>query len=174
MKTNHFLFSWKQVIFCACVLTAACNNAGENSAAEKNVSTPTPSVMVFDKLVGTWQNEDGKSFERWTKNHDGTYNSKVFSVKGTDTSYNEEAIIYKENANWVFENRVKNQNDGKAVKFTSTQLTDSHVQFSNPAHDFPTDVNYTVVDSTTVRAFIIGTAKNGRKDTFYFNYRKLK
>ena len=168
MKTYHLLFCWKQVMFCACVLTVACNNAGENLAAEKNVSAPTPSVMVFDKLVGTWQNEDGKSFEQWTKKPDGTFNSKVFSVKGTDTTYTEEAIIYKENENWVFENRVKNQNDGKAVKFTSTQFSNSSVWFSNPAHDFPTDVNYTLVDSVTVRAFIIGPAANGGKDTFYF------
>ena len=174
MKTCHFLFCWKQVMFYICVLTVACNNAGENSAAEKAISQPGSSVLVFDKLVGTWQNEDGKSFERWTKNHDGTFNSKVFSIYGADTSYNEEALIYKENKNWVFENRVKNQNDGRAVKFTATQLTGSNVQFSNPAHDFPTDVNYTLIDSVTVSAFIIGPAKNGGKNSFYFNYRKLK
>ncbi len=160
------------MMFCTIILTAGCNTPGESSSVEKDVSAPSSSLL-FDKLIGTWENEDGKSFERWTKNPDGTFNSKVFSVKEMDTSYNEEAIIYKENENWVFENRVKNQNDGKAVKFTSTQLTNSNVRFSNPAHDFPTDVNYTVVDSVTVRAFIIGPAANGGKDTFYFNYRKM-
>ncbi|MFC0775527.1 hypothetical protein [Terrimonas alba] len=172
MNTYQFLFSRKRLMLCAIILAAGCNNAGESSLIEKDVSASSSSVL-FDQLVGTWENENGKSFEQWTKNPDGTFNSKVFSVKGTDTCYNEEGIVYKENENWVFENRVKNQNDGKAVKFTSTQLSNLSVQFSNPAHDFPTDVNYTVVDSVTIRAFIIGPAVNG-KDTFYFNYHKVK
>lgn len=173
MKPRRLLLHTQTIFSCLIIIGAGCNNPGESSPIEKDVSASSSSV-IFDKLIGTWENENGKSFEQWIKNPDGTFNSKVFSVKGMDTSYNEEASIYKENENWVFENRVKNQNDGKAVKFTSTQLSNSSVQFSNPAHDFPTDVNYTVVDSVTVNAFVIGPAASGGKDTFYFNYHKVK
>lgn len=128
---------------------------------------------VFEKLLGTWQSEDGRSFERWKKNDDGTYRSDVYSLKGSDTSWNEQAHIYPENNQWVFENTVKGQNDGKSVKFTSIILTDNRVQFSNPAHDFPTDVNYTLPDQNTINAFIIGPNNNGGKDTIPFNSKRV-
>ena len=102
--------------------------------------TPLPNTqtreLVFDKLIGTWKSEDGKSFEQWTKNDNGTYHFRAFSVKGRDTSRNEEANIYREHDNWIFENTVRGQNDGKAVKFTSTILNEKTVQFINPQHNF--------------------------------------
>ncbi|HEX7846271.1 MAG TPA: hypothetical protein VF476_10770, partial [Chitinophagaceae bacterium] len=82
--------------------------------------------------------------------------------------------VYPENSNWVYENKVTNQNDGKAIKFTSTKMSDNSVQFSNPAHDFPTDINYTVADANTVNAFIIGPNSKGGKDTIPFNYTRHK
>lgn len=155
----------------------ACNGnddkSKETTTESQTISNEPAKQLVFEKLVGTWKSEDGKSFERWTKNDNGTYLSNAFSVKGTDTSWNERANIYQENDKWIFENTVKGQNKGKPVKFTSILLTESSVQFSNPAHDFPTDVNYTVPDANTVKAFIIGPNKNGGKDTIPFGYTRV-
>jgi len=134
---------------------------------------PPADDLVFDKLVGVWRSENGKSFEQWTKNADGTFRSRVFSINGTDTSFNEEANIYKDNEKWIFENRVKGQNEGKAVKFVSSLLTYNSVQFSNPGHDFPTDINYTLSNANTLNAFIIGPNKNGGRDTIPFNSTKI-
>jgi len=133
-----------------------------------------PSQLPFDKLLGIWKSEDGKSFEEWTKNEKGTYRSRAYSIKDTDTSWNEQAHIYPENNNWIFENTVKGQNDGKAVKFTSTIMNEITVQFSNPQHDFPTDINYTVPDANTLNAFIIGPNNKGGRDTIPFNYTRIK
>ena len=166
-KQLHFVVGPLFIFFMA-ALTAGCADSTGNSKTES--VAPTLKQIVFDKLVGTWQNEDGKSFERWRKNENGTFQSVSFNVKGNDTSWNENADIYPENNNWVFENTVKGQNDGKAVKFTSSILNDNTVQFSNPAHDFPTDVNYTVADANTVHAFIVGPNNKGGKDTIPFNY----
>ena len=147
-----------------------CNN--ESSGTEStNAPTSSPG-LVFDKLIGTWTG-DGKSYERWTKNADGTFRSVVFSVKGSDTSWNEEANIYPENNQWIFENLVKGQNEGKSIKFTSIFVEENSVQFSNPAHDFPTDVNYTVADNNTVHAFIVGPNNKGGKDTIPINYKRV-
>ena len=161
-------------IFLFASLISSCNNS--KNQTEKTEAAPALSAkqLVFDKLTGTWQSEDGKSFERWAKNDNGTYRSAAFSVKGTDTSWNEQATIYQENNNWVFENTVKGQNEGKAIKFTASLLSDRSVQFSNPAHDFPTDINYTVPDNNTVNAFIIGPNAKGGKDTIAFNYKRVK
>lgn len=154
----------------------ACNDTG--STAEKTTEAITAGnktkELVFDKLIGLWKSEDGRSFEQWDKKADDSYQSRVYSIKGADTSWNEQAKIYPENDNWIFENTVKDQNDGNAVKFTSTILNEKTVQFSNPHHDFPADINYTVRDANTLNAFIIGSNNKGGKDTIRFNYTRIK
>ena len=154
----------------------ACKDAsgGAEKTTEANTANNETKELVFDKLVGLWKSEDSRSFEQWDKNIDGSYQSRAYSIKGMDTSWNEKANIYPENDNWIFENTVKGQNDGKAVKFTSTILNEKTVQFSNPQHDFPTDVNYTVPDANTLNAFIIGPNNKGGKDTIPFNYTRIK
>ena len=154
---------WSTLLIIVVALFAACKNPA-----------PAASNLVFDKLVGVWRSEDGKSFEQWTKNADGSFHSRVFSINGTDSTFNEEANIYKENGKWIFENSVKGQNDDKAVKFTSSIITDNSVQFSNPNHDFPTDINYTVANANTLNAFIIGPNKTGGRDTIPFNSTRIK
>lgn len=156
-------------------IISSCNTGDKNKpqSAETEATIPPVIQSVFEKLIGTWQNEDGKSFERWTKKEDATYQSVAFSIKGSDTSWNEQARIYPEKDTWVFENTVKGQNDGKAVKFISSILNETSVQFSNTAHDFPTDINYTVADANTIHAFIVGPNSKGGKDTIPFNYKKV-
>ena len=155
-------------------LITACNDKPAEAKKPTELAASEPKQLVFDKLVGLWKNEDGKSFEQWTKKENGTYQSRGYSIKGTDTSWNEQGTIYPENSHWVFENIVTNQNAGKAIKFTSTILTESTVQFSNPQHDFPTDINYTLPDGNTVNAFIVGPNGKGGKDTIPFNFTRIK
>jgi hypothetical protein len=166
------------LIATALLLALSCNNGNKDHTTETTAKTgatiPSPTPLVFDKLVGTWQSGNHKSFERWSKNADGTYGSVAFSIKGTDTSWNEQASVYRENDKWIFENTVKGQNNGKAVRFVSSSLSENSVQFSNPAHDFPTDINYTLPDANTVNAFIIGPNNKGGRDTIPFNYTRLK
>jgi hypothetical protein len=173
---NHFVYRFNIICFSSLALYS-CNNqtAGSSetkagSATTKQTTTPPP---VFEKLLGTWQLEDGKTYERWKRNDDGTYRSDVYKLKGADTSWNERAHIYPENGQWIFENRINGQNDDKSVKFTSSKLTDNSVQFSNPAHDFPTDVNYTISDQNTVNAFIVGANARGGKDTIPYKSKRF-
>jgi hypothetical protein len=173
MRSNHLLSAG--TIFLLSLVLLACNNpttAGTNNTDKPDSLLPT-TQLVFDKLLGLWQSEDGKNFERWTKNENGTYRSVVYSLKGTDTVWKEQATIYKENDKWIFENKVAGQNDGKTVKFTAASAGESSVLFSNPAHDFPTDINYTVPDANTLNAFIAGPNEKGGKDTIPFNSKRV-
>jgi len=154
--------------------TAGSTESSQDSITIKETATPPTTPPVFEKLLGTWQSEKGKNFERWKKNVDGTYQSDVYSIKGADTSWKEQAHIYPEASDWIYENTVKDQNEGKAVKFTSILFTENSVQFSNPAHDFPTDINYTVRDQNTLNAFIIGPNGKGGRDTIPFNSKRLQ
>jgi hypothetical protein len=167
------------LIFLFSLSVIACNNgttatstesASKTDSSEKTSSTPA----VFEMLLGTWKRDDGKLFERWTKNDNGTYTSVVYTLTGRDTNWKETASIYPETDKWVYENLVTGQNAGKSTKFTSSSITSNSVQFSNPAHDFPTDVNYTLPDANTVNAFIVGPNEKGGKDTIPFNYVREK
>jgi hypothetical protein len=170
-----YLFSESGIILLFATLLFNCNNEkASDTEAANSIETASPPPPVFEKLTGTWQSENGKNFERWKRNADGTYRSEVYSLKGADTSWKEQALIYPENGKWIFENTVKGQNDGRPVKFTSTLLTDNSVQFSNPANDFPTDVNYTLPDQNTLNAFIIGPNSTGGRDTIPFNSRRVQ
>jgi hypothetical protein len=177
MRSNQQKLMKTLILLMAVSFFTACNN-GDKTAdknREKKKDGPVATTeLVFDKLAGTWQSEDGKSLERWIKKDDGTFSSTGFSIKGTDTSWNEQASIFPENDKWVFENTVKGQNDEKAVRFVSSSLTANRVQFSNPAHDFPTDINYTVSDANTLNAFIVGPNGKGGKDTIPFNFTRAK
>lgn len=177
------ILSWQSVILLASItltmtVPSACSNEPpaelQINSGHLDSTKAYSQSLVFDMLAGTWKSEDGKTYEQWIKKPDGTFQSRVYNLNKFDTIVSEEAIIYPENGQWIFENKVKGQNDGQSIKFFSTQLTNHSVQFSNPAHDFPTDVNYTLPDNNTIRAFIIGPNKKGSKDTIPFNYSRVK
>src|SRR5690348_13113628 len=114
MKSNFSFNIFKVTIFISIASGLwACNNQTKASGAapDSKSSASSSELPLFEKLLGTWQNENGKSFERWTKTGDHTYHTAGFSVKGADTTWNEQANVYQENNNWVFEALVSNQND---------------------------------------------------------------
>jgi hypothetical protein len=167
--SSHNYPSWLgRAIFCISFFATACGNspAGNEPAI--------PKELVFDKFIGTWQIPAMKSFERWTKKEDGSFISAGFTTNGNDTSWNENARIYLKANKWVFENTIKDQNDGRAISFISSSLTDSSVQFSNPDHDFPTDIHYSLIDSDRIHAFIFGPNDKGGKDTLHFEFTRVK
>ena len=130
--------------------------------------------VLFDGMTGTWYNEAAKNFERWTKIKPGLYHADAYTVKGKDTSYLEHARIFPENGKWIFANTVKGQNNGKEIKFIATRSNDNMIQFSNPKHDFPNDINYTLKDKNNLTAFIVGKNPTGGRDTLYFRFKRVK
>lgn len=141
-------------------LCIGCSNKMETIAEEPD--------MVFNKLLGTWKLDKEEQYEQWSKNNDGSYSARVFTVSGKDTTLMEEVKIVPEDGKWNFITLVKGQNKGKAVIFTSSVVKDSLVQFENPAHDFPRIINYRLPSLNNLVAFIGGTS-----DTIYFNFSKV-
>lgn len=153
---------------------AACGPGETKTEVPAASAVLNEKTFVLDKLLGTWGNNDGKNFERWTKGSDGRYYSFVYSLNGTDTVVGEQAVVYKEDTNWVFENRVSGQNDGKLVKFVSAFVEDNAIEFRNPTHDFPNVIHYSLPNNAQVHAFIVGNNDKGGKDTIPFNYRRAR
>ncbi|MET0394047.1 MAG: hypothetical protein ABW019_12935, partial [Chitinophagaceae bacterium] len=130
---HHCLWATLLLLFIPALI--ACNNPSVVTASSSpSISHPAQKELIFDRLTGTWQSFNKKIYERWTKTSDSAYRSIVFVVKGADTLIREQATIYPKDGAWIFETLVQGQNAGKTVSFTSVALTESHVQFSNPAH----------------------------------------
>lgn len=143
------------------------NKLGENSDS----SSPAEPVL-FDRFIGTWQNKTFGNYEKWQKVNDGEFVAMAFTVNEADTVIQETVKVYKEAGNWVYEVTVKNQNDGLPVKFTANSVTANQVNFSNPTHDFPTDINYSY-DGHSLQAFIAGIGKDGMRDTIPFAFERV-
>ncbi|MBK7871748.1 MAG: hypothetical protein IPJ74_14255 [Saprospiraceae bacterium] len=158
------------LLFSVLGLLSACGNKATNATSDDASAETSEEMIVFDKLIGLWKNEDGKSYERWTKNADGSYLSTGFQVNDADTIYTERVHVHRENDQWISENTVSGQNEGTAVKFTVTKLTKDEAHFNNPAHDFPTDIHYHLADENTIQAFIAGPNQSGSHDTIPFNF----
>lgn len=150
-------------------LLLSCGNANTTHKAAEAPETK----LVFDKLVGTWQSEDKLSYERWTRNADGSFHSSVYSVKGKDTVFMEQADIFKKDGKWIFENIVRDQNKGQKTRFTSGNMDENTIQFTNPEHDFPNEIHYTLPDNQHIKAFIVGKNEQGGMDTIPFNYVRM-
>lgn len=163
-------------IFLAGILTVlfACSNNTETSDATIQATHLEDKAIVLDKLLGLWQNEDGKSFERWTKVKEGLYRSDGFYLQNKDTVFTENVIVREENGKWFSENTVFNQNQGATIGFTISTINQNELHFTNPAHDFPTDIHYQLVDDNTIHAFIAGPNQSGSKDTIPFNFTRVK
>lgn len=161
------------LLFSALGLFSACGNNANNKTSDNLSQEKLEELILFDRIIGLWKNEDGKSLERWTKNVDGSYLSVGFRVKDADTVYTERVYVHRENDQWISENTVLEQNDGKAVKFTVTKLTQNEAHFNNPTHDFPTDIHYNLADENTIKAFIAGPNQSGSRDTIPFNFMRV-
>ena len=134
-----------------------------NTSKQITKKETTPSIsesILFEKFVGNWENKTFGIFEKWEKINNDQFAALAFSVQGQDTIVQETVNIYKEADKWIYEVTVKGQNNGKAVKFTADNYSENQINFSNPSHDFPTDINYSF-EENTMKAFIAGPEKNG-------------
>ena len=153
-------------------LFSCSNHYGDAKSVEKDPVTKEQTI-IFDKLIGLWKNEDGMSYEKWEKNEDGSYLSRGFQIKESDTVYTEQVLVHKEGGQWMSENTVIGQNNGEAIGFKITKLSVDEAHFSNPAHDFPTDIHYRLKDDNTINAYIAGPNQSGARDTIPFNFLRV-
>lgn len=150
------------------VFVSAILLSGFGCSEEAKENLKSEPDLVFNRLLGTWKLNDEEQFEQWSRNADGSYSSRVFSVSGKDTTMMEEVKIVPEDGKWNFITLVRGQNKGKTITFTSSMLLDSLVQFENPSHDFPRIINYRLPSLDNLQAFIAGTT-----DTIYFNFTRV-
>lgn len=164
----------RTLVFAATIILSACGNKEASTKTENSLAENPRQEILFERLIGVWKSENGKSYERWTKNADGSYFSLGFMLNGTDTIITESVYIHSEDGQWVSENSVPEQNEGKAIQFKVTTLTADEAHFSNPAHDFPTDIHYHLQDERRLMAYIAGPGQGVSQDTIRFSFERME
>lgn len=123
------------------VLLVACQpKAKPNSTETSNYKE----LQKVHWLKGTWQRQSAKGIltETWQQLDDSTFAGRSFFVSNRDTLSSETIRLEQRNGKLYYIPIVSGQNDGKAIVFTQTKLSDSTIIFENPAHDFPQKIEY--------------------------------
>ncbi|MEI6347861.1 MAG: DUF6265 family protein [Bacteroidota bacterium] len=167
MKKINFII----ILFAATNLIVSCQSSS-NQNSEKNNS------KIIEKanwLIGVWENKspEGIATEIWVKQNDTAYYGTSYFVIGKDTVSSETISLTQVGKDLFYIPTVKNQNNGKAVKFTLTTLSDNQLVFENPKHDFPQKISYKKISNDSLVAEISGIL-NGKQNSQLFPMKKMK
>jgi hypothetical protein len=128
--------------------------------------------LPVDLLIGTWYNSQSGTYEKW-QNANNLYFGKAFIIESRDTIVYETLEILKSNGNVYYEATVKNQNDGKPIRFKLVSSGDNKLTFANPYHDFPTKITYHFIEENRLQVTIVGIEEELEKE-IVFKFNKVK
>ena len=119
-------------------------------------------------LCGTWQNISTGEFEQWSRGDDGIDLIGLgFALSGKDTIINERMMISNENGkSWFIADVPQNQT---LVRFEISSSTANEFYCTNPEHDFPKFIRYTLTSEDSLHAEIGDYATS-----FQFRFVRLK
>ena len=130
---------------------------------------------TFDELTfieGRWKMklEEGSSIEEvWEKENDTLYKGYSYEVNQGDTIMTELIDLYVSNLQIYYVPTVYGQNDNDPVAFKLTSREGGAFHFTNPDHDFPNLISYSVIDRNHIIASVSGDVE-GTTRSLDFNY----
>lgn len=148
----------------------------ESVAEKKKVQESKPAYAFFlENLMGHWENRDGDFLmtESWQKLNDSTFAGASFVIEKGDTVFRESLRIEEHSKTLFYIPTVRDQNEGKPVEFELTTYGSGIVVFKNPAHDFPTAIQYHFLNNDSLIAEISGI-RNGKEAKEVFPYKRIK
>lgn len=162
----------KLYVILAALLFGACSQPVKKASS---VSGKNTLLQKTTWLIGNWQriSEKGVLTENWQQTDDSTYIGQSFFVSNGDTVSSESIRMELRNGKWYYIPTVSEQNEGKAIVFTQTDLTDSTFIFENPQHDFPQVISYRFQKPDSLIAEISATV-NGERKSMAFRMVKVK
>ena len=122
-------------------------------------------------LSGCWQSRDGGVTEVWSPPVDGVMvGIGLTSVAGRAPSFEHLRIQADPGGGIVYVARPSGQNE---TAFHSTRVDESGFLVENPAHDFPTRIQYTVQDRGGFTAQVTGPSEGGRVRGFELVFERI-
>lgn len=99
----------------------------------------------FEWIIGKWERTDIKAgqraFEEWVPVSDVLYTGKGWTMEGQDTLFAENLRLFVYENKYFYEAEVAH--NSSAVRFEIVAWSDTSFESVNPAHDFPTNIDYT-------------------------------
>jgi len=133
----------KKIIFTVLIicLNISCRSkVSLNTAAENQSSIPES----FDWLPGNWQrvNEapDKQIYERWVKIGNKEYTGFGYTLKNTDTIWQEDIKLVKHDSTWNFE--VMGKGEDQPTIFRIKNFEPGRFNAENQANEFPKNITY--------------------------------
>ncbi|HMQ05684.1 MAG TPA: DUF6265 family protein [Saprospiraceae bacterium] len=126
-------------------------------------------------LEGLWENKTPKSsiYEEWKRVNNKEMSAINYIVKDGDTIVLEELRIVSVDNQLQYISKVRNQNQGQAVTFIQSYLSETEMIFENPDHDFPQQIKYVRVNQDSLVASIHGL-RNGQERTINFPMKRMR
>jgi hypothetical protein len=140
---------------CTLMMPACSSKISPTSQAQQ---APKSAIDWAKRFLGTWENKtsQGSIFETWVQHASLELRGKSYKIKGQDTLVFETIKLIEQNDSLYYEPTVKNQNQGKAVRFKMQSMDEYQVVFENPTHDFPQKISYTFMGQDSLLAEISG------------------
>jgi lipopolysaccharide export LptBFGC system permease protein LptF len=131
-------------------------------------------MASFDSWIGTWtENQaDGVFKEAWTKDSDTLLLGTSSMVSGKDTLFQENIRLILRGKDIFYIPTVPGQNEDKPVEFKLIASSDKSWTFENKAHDYPSQIIYTLNNPNSITATIQGTENNRSKKFSFYLKRK--
>lgn len=127
---------------------------------------PQVNLQHFDWLEGRWERlglDDGKqAFEVWEWVSDVLMTGKGWTSRGADTLDHENLALLVDGTRIFYQAEVSHNQ--APVRFEVVQSGSQGFLSSNPKHDFPTEITYSVIGDR-LTATISG---DGKSISFYF------
>ena len=165
----------KKALIFAAILVSNFYACVHSAKPTKNPCEKYQIIHKTDWLIGNWQrvSKEGTLTEAWTQLNDSTFAGRSFFISNGDTLSSELISLEQRNGKLYYIPTLADQNDGKAVVFTITSLTDSSATFENPEHDFPQKIDYRFQKPDSLIAEV-SAVMNGNQKTINFRMGRVK
>jgi len=131
----------------------------------------------WKSLVGYWefQTAEGVFSEEWNLLNDSTYvGIGMLKSQTGDTLFAEDLRVIKTGEEVYYVARIDSKNDGKEVLFRLEKNDDFQWYFTNPNHDFPKVISYTLRSPEYLYVWVEGKiGGNTTRKYFHFNRRAI-
>jgi hypothetical protein len=110
---------------------------------QKAAPVVQPSIN-FDWLNGHWQRSNDEAgqvtYEHWSKSNDSLYLGVGFTMKGSDTIWQENVKLFKSDTAWIF-SAISN-GETATTDFVLTSKSPQSFACENAANEFPKKIEY--------------------------------
>lgn len=138
-------------------------NPQPEESSQKPVKAGAQSLIQLTWMFGDWVRETdrGSVFEKWKRENDSTWTGADFRVSGPDTVQLEQLWVESRGGNIYYV--VDVPHNPAPVSFRLIKSSNRRAVFSNPEHDFPKQIIYSVTTPGFLEVRISGADTTTRR-----------